>query len=136
MSAGWSGRIDVVGPDGVALDVPRVARMVVDEPDPSMSIYAGQVAAPAFSDIARIALRRLDIPSTAGGQVTDVPELSDSAADVDDTPVPGTPSPREEEVGGSTGTTTPGDDDPAEDADEPTSGAGGEDDAADAGDEQ
>ena len=33
MSAGWAGRIDVTGPDGVALEVPRIARMVVDDPD-------------------------------------------------------------------------------------------------------
>lgn len=104
--------------------------VVVDEPDPSMSIYAGQVAAPAFSDIARIALRRLEIPSTAGGQVTDVPELSDSAADVDDTPVPGSPRAREEEV---TGTAGSSEDDPTDgDPDDPAAGDGGEGDATDA----
>ncbi len=31
--AGWSGAIDVVSPDGVALDVPRAARMVIEDPD-------------------------------------------------------------------------------------------------------
>ena len=33
ISAGWSGVIDVVGPDGAAFELPRVARMVVDDPD-------------------------------------------------------------------------------------------------------
>lgn len=33
ISAGWSGAIDVVGPDGATLELPRVARMVVEDPD-------------------------------------------------------------------------------------------------------
>ena len=33
MSAGWSGAIDVIRPDGVALELPRIARMVVEDPD-------------------------------------------------------------------------------------------------------
>ena len=55
--------------------------VAVDEPDPSKSIYAGDVAAPAFSELARWALRALDIAPGAGGSVSDVPELSDSAQD-------------------------------------------------------
>jgi cell division protein FtsI (penicillin-binding protein 3) len=63
--------------------------VVVDEPDPSRSIYASEVAAPAFADIARLALRRLSIPPSVGGSVSDVPELSPSAQDVGDVLTPG-----------------------------------------------
>lgn len=62
--------------------------VAVDEPDPSKSIYAGDVAAPAFSELARWALRALDIAPGAGGSVSDVPELSDSAQDIGDAVIP------------------------------------------------
>jgi len=67
--------------------------VVVDEPDPDLSIYAGDVAAPAFADLARLALRKLGIPPSAGGEVVEVPPLSDSAEDIGDVPVLGSPSP-------------------------------------------
>ncbi len=66
--------------------------VVIDEPDPGRSIYAGDVAAPAFADIARVALRRLEIPPAVGGDITDVPEMSDSAIDIGDAPVPPPPA--------------------------------------------
>jgi cell division protein FtsI (penicillin-binding protein 3) len=65
--------------------------VVVDEPDPSKSIYAADVAAPAFADLARFALRRLGIPPAAGGDITDVPDMSESAQEIEDAPVPGVP---------------------------------------------
>jgi cell division protein FtsI (penicillin-binding protein 3) len=61
--------------------------VVMDEP--SRSIYAADVAAPAFADLARFALRRLGIPPSAGGDITDVPEMSESAQEIDDAVVPG-----------------------------------------------
>ena len=65
--------------------------VIVDEPDPGRSIYAADVAAPAFAELARITLRHLQIPPSAGGDVSDVPELSDSAAAVQDSYVPASP---------------------------------------------
>lgn len=65
--------------------------VVVDEPDPNLSIYAADVAAPAFADLARIALRRLGIPPSAGGGAVEVPEMSESAQEIDDAPVQGSP---------------------------------------------
>jgi cell division protein FtsI (penicillin-binding protein 3) len=66
--------------------------IVVDEPDPSRSIFAADVAAPAFADLARFALRRLGIPPSAGGDISDVPDMSESAEAVDDVPVPPLPT--------------------------------------------
>ncbi|HYI61838.1 MAG TPA: penicillin-binding protein 2 [Acidimicrobiales bacterium] len=62
--------------------------VVVDEPDPGRSIYAGDVAAPAFSDLARLALRRLDIPPAVGGGTVAVPTMSESAQGIGDTRIP------------------------------------------------
>lgn len=66
--------------------------VVLDEP--SKSIFAGDVAAPAFSALARRALRRFAIPPSAGGDTAQgVPDISDSARDVTDAPVPGAAPP-------------------------------------------
>lgn len=99
--------------------------VVVDEPDPSKSIYASDVAAPAFADLARFALRRLGIPPSAGGDVTDVPEMSESAQEIDDAPVPGAPRREDEEVDGSADGVVADGDQPVEDdpVDEPVDGA-------------
>ncbi len=74
--------------------------VAVDEPDPGRSIYAGDVAAPAFSELARWALRDLDIAPAAGGSVSEVPELSDSAQDVNDAVIPPSGAAREEDATG------------------------------------
>ncbi|WCO65226.1 penicillin-binding protein 2 [Iamia majanohamensis] len=76
--------------------------VAVDEPDPSRSIYAGDVAAPAFSELARWAVRDLDIPPAAGGSVSEVPDLSDSARDVTDAVIPPSGA-REEDATGTAG---------------------------------
>jgi len=73
--------------------------IVVDEPDPSRSIFAADVAAPAFADLARFALRRLGIPPSAGGDISDVPDMSESAEAVDDAPVPPLPTGEDEDDG-------------------------------------
>lgn len=65
--------------------------VVIDEPDPDLSIYAADVAAPAFADLARVALRRFGIPPSVGGEVIDVPEMSESAQEIGDAPIQGTP---------------------------------------------
>lgn len=67
--------------------------VVVDEPDPDLSIYAGAVAAPAFSELARLALRRLAIPPSVGGSVAEVPELSESAQQIQEVVLSGATSP-------------------------------------------
>ncbi|MGI8937112.1 MAG: peptidoglycan D,D-transpeptidase FtsI family protein [Iamia sp.] len=72
--------------------------VAVDEPDPSRSIYAGDVAAPAFAELARWALRDLEIPPAAGGSVSEVPELSDSAQEVTDAVIPRSGPAREAEA--------------------------------------
>ncbi|HMJ79293.1 MAG TPA: penicillin-binding protein 2, partial [Iamia sp.] len=73
--------------------------IVVDEPDPSRSIFAADVSAPAFADLARFALRRLGIPPSAGGDISDVPDMSESAEAVDDAPVPPLPTGEDEGEG-------------------------------------
>lgn len=77
--------------------------VVVDEPDPSLSIYASDVAAPAFSDLARLALRRFDIPPAVGGGTVEVPEMSASAQDIGDSRILGTGGAREEDAVGTAG---------------------------------
>jgi cell division protein FtsI (penicillin-binding protein 3) len=72
--------------------------VVMDEP--TSSIYAADVAAPAFADLARFALRRLGIPPSAGGDITDVPDMSESAQEIEVEPLPSVP--RSEEEGGQT----------------------------------
>lgn len=79
--------------------------VIIDEPDPDLSIYAADVAAPAFADISRVALRRMNIAPAVGGSITEVPEMSPSARDIDDALVPGSGAAREE------GETPTGDDD-------------------------
>jgi cell division protein FtsI (penicillin-binding protein 3) len=116
--------------------------VVMDEPDPSKSIYAADVAAPAFADLARFALRRLGIPPSAGGDVADVPEMSASAREIGDAPVQGAPRREDEEADASAsadGAVAEGDEpiDPI-DGDEGSgdgSGEGDEDGAGAAGDE-
>ncbi|QYG92795.1 hypothetical protein HC251_10380 [Iamia sp. SCSIO 61187] len=102
--------------------------IVVDEPDPSRSIYAADVAAPAFADLARVALRRLGIPPSAGGDVTDVPDMSESARAIDDTPVPGVPRREDEGAEADPAGTVAEDDEPVEGA-----GDGDPDDPVDGG---
>ncbi|HEU5148923.1 MAG TPA: penicillin-binding protein 2 [Iamia sp.] len=89
--------------------------VVVDEPDPTKSIYAADVAAPAFAELARFSLRRLGIPPSAGGVVTDVPEMSASARDIDDAPVPGVRREDEEQVEGSADGAVAGGGEPVDD---------------------
>lgn len=79
--------------------------VVIDEPDPGRSIYAGDVAAPAFADLARVALRRLGIPPSVGGDITDVPAMSDSAVEIGDAPVPPPPTSDDDTTGDTTGDT-------------------------------
>lgn len=74
--------------------------VVVDEPDPDRSIYAADVAAPAFADLARVSLRHLGIPPSAGGAVAEVPEVSESARDLTDEQVPASGTREEEPVEG------------------------------------
>jgi cell division protein FtsI (penicillin-binding protein 3) len=60
--------------------------VVIDEP--TTEYYASDVSAPAFSELARYALRRYDIPPAAVRAQAEVPEVSASARGVGDTPVP------------------------------------------------
>ncbi len=51
--------------------------VVLDEPDPAKSYYASDTAAPLFSEIARVALRRFHIPpSTAGDPTVGLPAVA------------------------------------------------------------
>jgi cell division protein FtsI (penicillin-binding protein 3) len=68
--------------------------IVMDEP--TSSIYAADVAAPAFADLARFTLRRMGIPPSAGGEVTDVPDMSESAQEIEEAPLPSVPQGEEE----------------------------------------
>ena len=72
--------------------------VVMDEP--TSSIYAADVAAPAFADLARFTLRRMGIPPSAGGDITDVPDMSESAQEIEEAPLPSVP--QGEEEGGTT----------------------------------
>ncbi len=66
--------------------------VVLDEP--TSSIYASDVAAPAFSELARYALRRYAIPPAAVAAAADgVPQISASAQAIEDDPLPATPPP-------------------------------------------
>lgn len=69
--------------------------IIVTLEDPRTSIYGGDVAAPVFAHLAASALRRYEVPPPAllGTTKHDVPELSDSAKDVDGEDVAGTTTP-------------------------------------------
>lgn len=68
--------------------------VVIDEPDPTRSIYASDVAAPAFAELARAALRRFQVPpSSVTGTDPDAPPVSPSARGLGDADVPPTPAP-------------------------------------------
>ena len=54
--------------------------------------YASDVSAPAFSELARYALRRYDIPPATVSAQADVPEVSASARQVEDAPLPVPPT--------------------------------------------
>jgi cell division protein FtsI (penicillin-binding protein 3) len=61
--------------------------VVIDEP--TTEYYASDVSAPAFSELARYALRRYDIPpATVSAQAEGVPDVSASARGVGDAPLP------------------------------------------------
>jgi cell division protein FtsI (penicillin-binding protein 3) len=60
--------------------------VVVDEP--TTEYYASDVSAPAFSELARYALRRYDIPPAAVSAQAEVPDVSESAKGVGDAPLP------------------------------------------------
>lgn len=65
--------------------------VVLDEP--TGKVTGGTVSAPAFSELARYALRRYDIPpSVVEGPLGDVPEVSASAREISDAAVPDTGS--------------------------------------------
>jgi cell division protein FtsI (penicillin-binding protein 3) len=80
---------------------PELSIIVVID-DPTSSIFAADVAAPAFSELARYALRRYDIPPPVGPvSGPTVPDVSASAQGLGDNMVPGSVS------SGTTTSTTP-----------------------------
>jgi cell division protein FtsI (penicillin-binding protein 3) len=64
--------------------------VVIDEPDPTKGGYfASDVSAPAFSELARYALRLYDIPpASVSNEAAGVPDVSESAKGFSDAPVP------------------------------------------------
>jgi cell division protein FtsI (penicillin-binding protein 3) len=64
--------------------------VVIDEPDPTKGGYfASDVSAPAFSELARYALRHYDIPpASVSNEAAGVPDVSESAKGFSDAPVP------------------------------------------------
>ncbi|MBV9952547.1 MAG: penicillin-binding protein 2 [Acidimicrobiia bacterium] len=83
--------------------------VVIDEPDPSKGGYfASDVSAPAFSELARYALRLYDIPPASVSQAAGVPDVSESAKGYSDAPLP-EQAPTTTEPAETTATTAPTD---------------------------
>jgi cell division protein FtsI (penicillin-binding protein 3) len=68
--------------------------VVLDEPDASRSIYASDVSAPAFAELAQAALRRFQVPpAVVTRDDPDAPPVSPSARGLGDADVPVSPNP-------------------------------------------
>jgi len=76
----------------VPAEKPALSIIVVID-DPTSSIFASDVAAPAFSELARDAVRRYNIPPAAADALSGVPDVSQSAQGISsDARVPGSGS--------------------------------------------